>query len=94
MAKYLFLLYVVYVNVIYYQAFSVSSTADVGGTLPVGFVPPAATDPLDASALTAFYYAVVQLPVSVRQRCSCIYVAPASRIGSLRSVRTPIAYTF
>jgi hypothetical protein len=45
----------------YYQAGSQASTADVGGTLPSNFIPSAACDPLDASALSAFYAAGPQL---------------------------------
>jgi hypothetical protein len=39
----------------YYPAGTIASTADVGGTLPVGWPPNGAVDPLDATAVTAFY---------------------------------------
>jgi hypothetical protein len=45
----------------YYPAGTTASTSDVGGTLPVGFVPTPACDPLDASALAAFYAVGPQL---------------------------------
>jgi hypothetical protein len=63
------------VGQIYYQAGTVASTADVGGTLPVGWVPPAAVDPLDAPAATAFFNAGPQLLSSVRTQWTTLPVA-------------------
>jgi hypothetical protein len=39
----------------YYPGGTTASTADVGGTFPVGWVPSPNVDPLDAGALAAFY---------------------------------------
>jgi hypothetical protein len=41
----------------YYQAGSVASTADVGGTLPIGWIPNPNVDPQDAAGTLAFYNA-------------------------------------
>src|SRR4029077_10596844 len=41
---------------------STQSTADVGGLLPVGWVPTPNVDPIDAAAVTAFYKAGPQFP--------------------------------
>jgi hypothetical protein len=59
----------------YYEAGTVASTADVGGTLPVGWVPPAAVDPLDAPAAAAFFAAGPQLLGSVRTQWTTAPVA-------------------
>jgi hypothetical protein len=45
-------------------------------TLPNTFIPPGAVDPLDASALSAFYAAGPQAPPLVRQQWSMIPVSP------------------
>jgi hypothetical protein len=50
----------------YYQAGDVASTSDVGGTLPANFIPPAAVDPLDQSAVNAFHAAGPQQLGAVR----------------------------
>ena len=59
-----------------YTAGDIASTADVGGTLPTNWVPCVAVDPLDASAINAFWQAGVQLPGLVRQQWNGIPVAP------------------
>jgi hypothetical protein len=41
----------------FYQAGTIASTADVGGTLPTGWIPNNNVDPLDGPAVTAFYNA-------------------------------------
>jgi len=46
-------------------------------TLPNNFVPSAALDPLDASALSAFYAAGPQATPLVRQQWSTVAVTPA-----------------
>jgi hypothetical protein len=45
----------------YINAGSVLSTADVGGILPANWVPSNSVDPIDASAIAAFFAAGVQL---------------------------------
>ena len=52
----------------YYQAGTVASTADVGGTLPVNFQPTGACEPLDAPAVAAFYAMGPQLRALIRQQ--------------------------
>ena len=66
-----------YVNGFYITAGDVASTADVGGTLPINFLPPAACDPLDASAVAAFFAAGVQLLTLVRT-APATYWAPVA----------------
>ena len=46
----------------YYPAGTVASTADAGGSLPVGWRPSGSVDPVDAPALAAFYAAGPQFP--------------------------------
>jgi hypothetical protein len=61
----------------YYPAGTVASTADVGGTLPVGWQPSGAVDPTDVAALTAFYAAGPQGPLNpVRAQFTGINVNP------------------
>jgi hypothetical protein len=56
---------------------TILSTQDVGGGLPVNWVPPAAVDPLDTAAVTAFYAAGPQImPILIRQQWSNVFVAP------------------
>jgi hypothetical protein len=76
MARYRFLQDFVDANNILYQAGTIGSTADVGGTLPTNFVPPAAVDPQDASAAQAFFNAGVRLLPLVRQQWTGIPVNP------------------
>ena len=54
-----------------------ASTADVGGTLPVDWPPTGAVDPLDATAVTAFYARGPQMGAMVRQQWTGIAVMPA-----------------
>jgi hypothetical protein len=61
----------------YYPAGTVASTADVGGTLPTGWPPSNAVDPLDTPAVNAFYALGPQpMPVLVRQQWSTQGVSP------------------
>ncbi len=60
----------------YYEAGTTASTADAGGTLPVGWVPSGNVDPLDTAAVTAFWSAGPYLCGLIRQQWSGIYVAP------------------
>jgi hypothetical protein len=61
----------------YFQAGDIASTVDVGGILPTNFVPSAALDPLDASAVAAMYAAGPQImPILVRQQWSGVPVLP------------------
>jgi hypothetical protein len=53
---------------IYYQAGTIASTVDVGGTLPVNWPPTGACDPLDAPAVAAFYQMGPQLGALIRQQ--------------------------
>jgi hypothetical protein len=59
----------------YYQAGTVASTADVGGTLPVNFQPTGACEPLDAPAVAAFYAMGPQLRALIRQQWVGLAVA-------------------
>jgi hypothetical protein len=54
-----------YVNGVYYQAGTIASTFDVGGSLPTGWQPSGAVDPLDEAAVTAFYAMGPQIRASV-----------------------------
>jgi hypothetical protein len=54
----------------FYPAGSTASTADVGGSLPVNWIPTGNVDPQDASAVTAFWNAGPQLPGLVRPQWS------------------------
>ena len=66
-----------YVNGVYYNAGDVAQTADVlGGTLPIGWQPNAAVDPLDTGAVYAFWNAGPQLLGLVRMQWSGIPVNP------------------
>jgi hypothetical protein len=60
----------------YYQAGDVASTADVGGTLPTGWVPSNNVDPLDPAAVTAFWTAGFQPLGPVLNHWSFVTVAP------------------
>jgi hypothetical protein len=42
---------------VYFDAGSIASTADVGGTLPTNWVPTPNVEPLDTAAVNAFYAA-------------------------------------
>ena len=44
-----------------YLAGTTASTADVGGSLPAGWMPSGQVDPLDSAAVQAFWNAGVQL---------------------------------
>jgi hypothetical protein len=58
-----------YVNGQYYEPGEVASTADVpGGTLPLDWVPSAQVDPLDASAIRAYWEAGPQTLNPTKQR--------------------------
>lgn len=67
-----------------YLAGTTASTADVGGTLPAGWVPSAGVDPLDPDAVEAFFAAGVQLTGPVRQQWSTQSV-PVPRTYWVRS---------
>jgi hypothetical protein len=60
----------------YYQAGDIASTADVGGTLPTGWVPSNNVDPLDTPAVTAFWTAGFQPLGPVLNHWSFVTVAP------------------
>jgi hypothetical protein len=79
MAQYKFL-QDVYVDRLY-PAGTIASTADVGGTLPSSFLPPAAVDPLDSAAVTAFY---AQGPQQV--------IGPIRAQFSTQGVSGPVTY--
>jgi hypothetical protein len=66
MAKYRFLQDCVDATGIYYQAGSIASTADVGGTLLSTFIPPPAVEPLDAAAAVAYFAAGVRFFSNIR----------------------------
>jgi hypothetical protein len=57
-----------------YLAGTQASTANVGGTLPVGWVPSGAVEPLDTAAANAFYAAGPQLCPLVRQQWSDVLI--------------------
>ena len=59
-----------------YLAGTTASTADVGGTLPTGWVPSAGVDPLDPDAVEAFFNAGVQLTGPVKQQWATQPVPP------------------
>jgi hypothetical protein len=46
-----------YVNGQYLPAGTIQSTIDIGGLLPIGWIPTPNVDPLDTSAVAAFYAA-------------------------------------
>ena len=58
----------------YFQAGTTASTADDGGLLPVGWVPTGGCEPLDASAVAAFFAAGPQFGWPIRQQWSGIGV--------------------
>jgi hypothetical protein len=60
----------------YLEAGTVVSTADVGGILPVNWVPTGNCDPLDASAVTAFWNVGPQLCRLARQQWSTQVIDP------------------
>ena len=66
-----------YVGTTYYYAGDIASTADVGGSLPANFIPPAAVDPLDNAAVTAFYAQGPQATVLVRPQWTGQAAVPA-----------------
>jgi hypothetical protein len=76
MARYRFLQDCVDRNGIYYQAGTIASTADVGGTLPTNFIPPPAVEPLDQAAANAFFAAGVKLFSLIRPQWTGIPVTP------------------
>jgi hypothetical protein len=76
MSRYRFLQDCVDQNGVYYQAGTIASTADVGGTLPSNYVPPAASEPLDAAGASAFFAAGVRLLPLIRQQWTGIPVNP------------------
>jgi hypothetical protein len=59
----------------YVLAGTVVSTADVGGTLPIGWISNAA-DPLDVSGVQAFYALGPQITPLVRQQWVGVPVSP------------------
>jgi hypothetical protein len=59
-----------------YLAGTTASTADVGGTLPTNWVPTGQVDPIDGTAIQAFFNAGVQLLGAVRSQWTGIVVAP------------------
>lgn len=68
-----------------YLAGTTASTADAGGSLPSGFIPTVAMEPLDGAAVTAFWTAANIAGLTrggfgnlglVRQQWTNIYVAP------------------
>jgi hypothetical protein len=62
----------------YYPAGTTASTADVGGSLPLNWVPSGAVDPVDPAALAAFYAAGPQVPGNpIRTQFTGINVVPA-----------------
>jgi len=65
-----------YIGTQFYFAGTTASTADVGGSLPANFVPPAAVDPLDTPAVTAYWNVGPQATPLVRQQWSTIPVSP------------------
>jgi hypothetical protein len=65
-----------YVNGVAYLAGTTAATYDVGGTLPVGWVPTGQVDPLDTAAVNAFWAAGPQLTGSIRTQWSNLAVAP------------------
>jgi hypothetical protein len=60
----------------YFHAGDIVSTSDVGGLLPANWVPPGAVEPLDNSAVAAFYAAGPQFTPLVRQQWSGVPVSP------------------
>jgi hypothetical protein len=58
----------------YYPAGTVASTADAGGTLPVGWRPSGAVDPLDQPAVNQFYAQGPQATPLVRAQWSTVPV--------------------
>ena len=65
----------------YYQAGTVASTADVGGTLPANFQPTGACEPLDSAGVAAFYAMGPQLRAFIRQQWTGIPVARPVTLG-------------
>jgi hypothetical protein len=59
----------------FYQAGTIASTADVGGTLPAGWIPNNNVDPLDAAAVNAFYAQGPQPLGLVRRQWQSVDVA-------------------
>lgn len=57
-----------------YLAGTTASTADVGGSLPAGWMPSGQVDPLDSAAVQAFWNAGVQLLGLVRAQWTGISV--------------------
>ena len=76
MSRYRFLQDCVDANGIYYQAGTIASTADVGGTLPTNFIPPPAVEPLDQSAAIAFFAAGVRLFSNIRPQFVGVNIPP------------------
>lgn len=64
-----------FVNGVTYLTGTTASTADVGGTLPAGWVPSGQVDPLDNAAVQAFWNAGVQLLGLTRQQWTGVPVA-------------------
>ena len=64
----------------YYQAGTIASTQDAGGTLPTGWTPTGQVDPLDTPAVNAFYAAGPQLNGPIKTQWSALSVAaPVTR---------------
>ena len=79
MSTYRFLQYH-YVNGVTYLAGTTAATFDAGGTLPTGWLPSGAVDPLDAPAVNAFYAVGPQVCGSIKTQWSGLSVAaPVTR---------------
>lgn len=65
-----------YVNGVTYLAGTTASTADVFGSLPARWQPSGQVDPLDNTAVQAFWNAGVQLLGLVRQQWTGIPIVP------------------
>jgi hypothetical protein len=69
-----------YVNGATYLAGTTASTLDAGGSLPIGWTPTGAVDPLDTPAVNAFYAAGPQVCGSIKTQWSGLSVAaPVTR---------------
>ena len=69
-----------YVNGVTYLAGTTAATFDAGGTLPTGWLPSGAVDPLDAPAVNAFYAVGPQVCGSIKTQWSGLSVAaPVTR---------------
>jgi hypothetical protein len=78
----------------YYPAGTIASTADViGGTLPLNWTPSGSVDPLDASALAAFYAQGPQQPQNpIRTQFTGINVVSAITFWKFVSGANPFRF--